>query len=86
MDELYESHALFHGISMLMTPSFSLATNRMVQNGSTPASSAKYADTSPMLNHIPYSGGSVARAIMSWKMKPVATLSILAVNMMKPEY
>jgi len=71
---------------LLMTPSFSLATNRMVQNGSTPASSAKYADTSPMLNHIPYSGGSVARAIMSWKMKPVATLSILAVNMMKPEY
>ncbi len=39
-----------------------------------------------MLNHIPYSWVDAERAIISWKIRPVATLSILAAKMTKPEY
>lgn len=39
-----------------------------------------------MLDHIPYCCSVVARVNIKVKARPVATLSILAINMVKPEY
>ena len=78
--------ARFVIIPVFTAPASCLATNRMVQYGSTPASNVKYVDTSVMLNHSPYSGFVIARAIISWKMIPVATLSILVAKTIKPVY
>ena len=39
-----------------------------------------------MLDHIPYCCSVVARVNIKVKARPVATLSILAANIMKPEY
>jgi len=55
----------FARIPVLTAPFLSLATNRMVQNGRAPASRVKYASTSLMLNHKPYSGFEVALPIIS---------------------
>jgi hypothetical protein len=71
---------------VLVASPLPLAVKRNAQNGNTPAKRVKYAETSLMLNHMPYSSFVVARAIMSWNMRPVATLRILAVKTMKPVY
>ena len=70
---------------VFMAPSSALAAKRMIQNGKTAARMIKYVSRSFMLNHIPYSCIVIERVIIIWKSRPVATLSILAANMTKPE-
>ena len=70
---------------VLVASPLPLAAKRNAQNGNTPAKRVKYAETSLMLNHMPYSGFVVARAIMSWKTRPVA-MRIVAAKTMKPVY